>query len=174
MIEKYFDIDTYQKLKTSEDLLFKTLELVLKLFNGKFDKSGIPYINHLLKVYEGVSDYQEKIIALLHDVLEDTEITVLDLKNFGYDDEIISILLYLTKQKGEYYPDYIERIINSENIHALNIKLSDLKHNMDITRIKNPTVNDYERVSKRYEPAYNKIKNKLDELIKEKKENVRY
>jgi len=169
MLEKYFDSETYLKLKESDDLLFKSLELVLRLFSDKVDKSGIPYIVHLTTVYKGVDDYQEKIVALLHDVVEDTDVSFDDLKEFGYSDEIILMLSYLTKQKGEYYPDYIERIISSENIHVLNVKLADLKHNMDINRIEKPTVNDYERISKRYEPAYNKINNKLNELLKEKK-----
>ena len=172
MLKSYFDELEYQKLVESKDLLYKTLELVLRVFDEKIDKGGLPYYNHLFKVYEGVSDYKEKIVALLHDVVEDTNISYEDLKEFGYDGDIILMLTYLTKKKGEYYPDYIDRIISSSNIHVLNVKLSDLKHNMDITRIKNPSVNDYERISKRYEPAYIKIKNKLEEL--EEKENVRY
>ncbi len=164
MLKSYFLEDEYLKLKESNDLLYKTLEVVLRVFDDKVDKGGLPYFNHLFKVYEGVSSYEEKIIALLHDIVEDTNITFLDLKEFGYDDNIIKPLTYLTKKKGEYYPDYIDRIISSNNVHTLNVKLSDLKHNMDITRIKNPSINDYERISKRYEPAYIKIKNKLDEL----------
>ncbi len=172
MLKSYFEENEYQALKENKDLLYKTLELVLRVFDDKVDKGGLPYFNHLFKVYSGVSLYQEKIVALLHDIVEDTNISYSDLKEFGYDDEIISMLTYLTKKKGEYYPDYIDRIISSENIHVLNVKLSDLKHNMDITRIKNPTINDYERISKRYEVAYTKIKNKLDEIMEE--ENDRY
>ena len=164
MLKSYFEEDEYLKLKESSDLLYKTLELVLRVFDDKVDKGGLPYFNHLFKVYEKVSSYNEKIIALLHDVVEDTNITFDDLKSFGYNDEIIKPLTYLTKKKGEYYPDYIDRIISSNDVHTLNVKLSDLKHNMDITRIKNPSINDYERISKRYEPAYIKIKNKLDEM----------
>ena len=164
MIKSYFDEEEYLKLKESSDMLYKTLELVLKVFEDKVDKGGLPYFNHLFKVYEGVVSYDEKIIALLHDIVEDTNITFDDLKEFGYNDNIIKSLTYLTKKKGEYYPDYIERIISSNDIQTLNVKLSDLKHNMDITRIKNPNINDYERISKRYEPAYIKIKNKLDEM----------
>ena len=78
----------------------------------------------------------------------------------------MEILSILTKIKGEDYANYIKRIIDSENTHAMNIKLSDLRHNMDIKRIKNPTTNDYERISKRYEPAYQKILNKLNEMEK--------
>ena len=164
MLKKYFDEEEYLNLKNNKDLLYKTLELVLRVFEDKTDKGGLPYFNHLFKVYSDVSSYDEKIVALLHDTVEDTDITFEDLKEFGYNDEIIEALTYLTKKKGEYYPDYIDRIINSNNKMAISVKLSDLKHNMDITRIKNPTVNDYERISKRYEPAYLKIKNKLDEL----------
>ena len=167
MLKSYFDELEYENLKQNNDLLFKTLELVLRVFDDKVDKGGLPYFNHLFKVYGGVSSYEEKIIALLHDIVEDTNITYDDLKEFGYDNNIIDALKILTKNKGEYYPDYIERIINSNNKLALDVKLSDLKHNMDITRIKNPTVNDYERISKRYEPAYLKIKNKLEEMENE-------
>ena len=173
MLKKYFEEQVYEKLKNSNDLLYKTLELVLKLFNDKTDKSEMPYIIHLMKVYAGVFDYQEKILALMHDILEDTNVTVKDLEEFGYNSDILNMLLYLTKQKGEYYPDYIDRLISSNNIHVLNVKASDLRHNMDITRIKNPTINDYERVNKRYLPAYNKIQSKIEELRKEQ-ENVRY
>ena len=164
MIKNYFLEDEYLKLKENSNLLYKTLELVLRVFDEKVDKGGLPYTNHLFKVYIGLSDYNEKIIALLHDIVEDTDITFSDLRDFGYDENIIVPLTYLTKNKGEYYPDYIDRIISSNNIHALNVKLVDLKHNMDISRIKNPTINDYERISKRYEVAYFKIKNKIDEM----------
>ena len=109
MLKSYFDELEYEKLKQNKDLLFKTLEIVLKVFDEKVDKGGLPYYNHLLKVYGGVSSYQEKIIALLHDIVEDTDITYDDLKEFGYDNNIIDALKVLTKNKGEYYPDYIER-----------------------------------------------------------------
>lgn len=168
MLKKYFTEEEYQKLKESNDLLYKTLELVIKLFDDKTDKGGMPYLNHLVKVYAGVVEYDEKIIALLHDVVEDTDVTFDDLKDLGYPISIIDALNCLTKRKGEYYPDYIGRIIDSDNIHAMNVKLADLTHNIDIKRIKEPSVNDYERVTKRYIPAYNKISSKLEELKKSK------
>lgn len=164
MLKNYFQEDEYETYKSTDNLMFKSLELVCRLFQNKTDKGGFPYSVHLLKVYSGVSDYKEKVCALLHDVVEDTEVTFDELRDFGYDEEIIEILSYLTKRKGEDYRDYIERIISSENIHVYNIKLSDLRHNMDITRIKNPTTNDYERITKRYAPAYERINNKLEEI----------
>ena len=172
MLKNYFQEEEYETYKSTDNLMFKSLELVCRLFQNKNDKGGFPYSVHLLKVYSGVSDYTEKVCALLHDVVEDTDVTFDELREFGYDEEIIEILSYLTKHKGEDYRDYIERIISSENIHVYNIKLSDLRHNMDITRIKKPTTNDYERITKRYAPAYEKINNKLEEI--KEKQNVRY
>jgi len=166
MLKKYFTEEEYNSLKENKELIYKSLEIVTRLFNDKCDKGGFPYVIHLLKVYEGVSNYLEKVCALLHDVVEDTDVTYDDLREIGYNSDVIDILKVLTKLKGEDYRDYINRIIDSGNVHAMNIKLSDLRHNMDLGRIKNPTANDYERVSKRYEPAYQKILNKLEQKEK--------
>ena len=156
--------DDYEIIKESDNLMYKSLEIVTKLFNDKKDKGGMPYVIHLLKVYSNVSDYKEKIVALLHDVIEDTDVTSEDLIMIGIPKDIVETLCILTKNKGEDYRKYIDRIINSNNIIAMNVKIADLRHNMDLSRIKNPTSNDYERISKRYEPAYQKIMNKINEM----------
>ena len=166
MLEKYFTEEEYKKVLETDNLIYKSLEIVTRVFAEKCDKGGFPYVIHLLKVYSGVSDYTEKVCALLHDIVEDTDVGYSDLTKVGYSNEIIDILTILTKLKGEDYRDYIDRIINSENVHAMNIKLADLRHNMDSGRIKNPSPNDYERITKRYEPAYEKILNKLNEMEK--------
>ena len=163
MLEKYFTEEEYKRIKETDELIYKSLEIVTKVFNDKKDKGGFPYVIHLLKVYSGVSEYMEKVCALLHDVIEDTDVTYDDLRKVGYDEEIIEILTILTKLKGEDYRDYIDRIVSSDNTHAMNIKLADLCHNMDSGRIKNPTTNDMERITKRYAPAYEKIYNRLKE-----------
>ena len=166
MLEKYFTEEEYERIKNTDELIYKSLEIVSKLFNDKCDKGGLPYVIHLLKVYSRVSEYIEKVCALLHDVIEDTPVSYDDLKKIGYPNEVIEILEILTKLKGEDYRKYIDRIIESKNIHAMNIKLADLEHNMDLRRIVNPKANDYERISKRYEPAYEKILNKINEMEK--------
>ena len=163
MLEKYWTKEEYERIKAIDELIYKSLEIVTKVFGEKNDKGGFPYVIHLLKVYSSVSDYTEKVCALLHDIIEDTDVSYDDLKEVGYNEEIIDILHVLTKNKGEDYQAYIKRIIDSGNIHAMNIKLADLRHNMDSGRIKNPTTNDMERITKRYEPAYEKIYNKLNE-----------
>ncbi len=161
---EYFTEEEIEKLKNNDNLIEKSLDLVLRLFADKTDKEGIPYIVHLMKVYSGVSSENEKVVALIHDVVEDTKVTFDDLRKLGYSDEIIIPLTYLTKKKGEYYPDYIERIISSKDIHVYNVKLSDLKHNIDSNRIKNPSVDDYDRITKRYMPAYEKLMNAVNNL----------
>ncbi len=164
MLKKYFEEEEYELLKNNDNLLYKSMEIVSRIFDDKVDKGGLPYQIHLLKVYRGVNDYLEKVCALLHDTVEDTDVTYEDLRDVGYPEEVIDILRILTKVKGEDYSHYIDRIVNSENTHAMNIKLSDLTHNMDLKRIINPTINDYERVNKRYVPAYERIKSKLEEM----------
>ena len=163
MLKRYFSDLEYEKLLNNDNLIDKSLEIITCLFNDKLDKGNSPYVLHLLKVYQGVNTYEEKIVALLHDVLENTDTTKEDLEELGFDKIIIDAILVLTKKKGEDYRDYIERIINSNNKLAMNVKLEDLKCNMDIKKIKNPTTNDYERIHKRYEPAYDRILNKLNE-----------
>ena len=166
MLEKYFQEEEIERIKKIDNVVFKSLELVTRLFSDKLDKGGIPYSVHLLTVYSNVTFEFDKACALLHDTIEDTDITKEDLKLLGFSDEIIDVILILTKNKGDDYQNYIERIINSGNVHALRVKLADLKHNMDIKRIKNPTVNDYDRITKRYVPAYEKINAVLIEMEK--------
>ena len=163
MIKKYFNDNELDKIIKNDNLIDKSLQIITKLFNDKLDKGNSPYVVHLLKVYSGVNNDNEKIVALLHDVLENTDVEYNDLLEMGYNKDIADAIVILTKNKGEDYRDYIDRIIKSNNKIALNVKLSDLKCNMDINRIKNPTTNDYERIHKRYEPAYDKILNKLNE-----------
>ncbi len=166
MLNKYFTKDELEYWISSKDILSKTLELVLRVFDNKLDKGGKPNLLHIFKIYIKVKTQEEKLVALLHDIIENTDISEQDLKEYGYDKELIDTLLCLTKKKGEYYPDYIDRIINSNNLVALNVKLEDLKSNIDIKDLENPSVSDYERINNRYLPAYNKIQNKIEEIVK--------
>ncbi len=142
----------------------KTEELIAKLFDGKLDKGGYPYLDHLHEVSNCVEGEDAKLIGLLHDTLEDTDMTREELLDMGYSEHIVSSVEVLTRRDKEDYSDYIDRIIASNNKDALNVKLADLNHNMDISRIKKPTVKDVDRIEKRYRPAYIKILNKLEEM----------
>ena len=166
MLKKYFDEDKYEEIKVSDNLLYKALEIVTTLFEHDLDKGGMPYMLHIEYVYKHVSSYDEKIIALLHDVIEDKKVSKEDLLEVGFPQKIVDDVMILTRVKPMEYNDYIENLIKNGSIESLHVKLADLENNMDLTRIKNPTVKDYQRVERRYIPTHEKIMNKLKEIEK--------
>lgn len=163
MIKELFGND-YEDLLNCEDLLEKSKRLAERIFEEKTDKGGNPYMVHLLSVSYFMNSLDEKVVAILHDILEDSEITKEELEELGYSSDVLEAIEILTRKEKEEYPKYIERIISSNNLTALNVKLFDLKNNMDISRIKNPTPKDFSRIETRYRPAYIKIENKINEM----------
>lgn len=163
LLKEYYEI-----IKNESSSLEKAAMLVRILFKEKYDKGNLPYIDHLMTVSMSVSTEKQKVAALLHDVIEDINVSEEELIEIGFSKEVVDIVVILTRKSNpkEDYNDYIERIKNSNNIDALQIKLADLNHNMDISRIKNPTVKDFDRIEKRYRPSYIKIQNKLNEMRK--------
>ena len=111
----------------------KALEIAYKAYIGQLDKGGSPYILHLVRVALHCQTEDEKIVALLHDVVEDTSITFEDLKMEGLDDRLLEALKCLTKEAGEDYKAFIERV--STNRLATKVKIQDLKDNMDVIRL---------------------------------------
>ena len=107
-----------------------------------------------------VDGIEAKIVAILHDILEDTILAEPDLIINGFDLKIIEAVISITKIKGETYSDYLDRVKSNELARI--VKLADLTHNMDITRLHNPTEKDYKRVDK-YEKAYKYLKNQFKE-----------
>lgn len=142
-------------------------EFVMELFENKYDKGGHPYINHLEAVEKGVDTIECKIVALLHDVLEDTDKTENDLKDLGVPEYLINSVVRLTRTEDKTYNEYIDDLIESGDIIALKVKKADLEHNMDIRRIPNPTQKDYDRVEKRYKPVYEKVCRKIKGVLDE-------
>ena len=148
------------------EILRNVREFVCVLFKGIVDKGGHPYIKHLFAVENGVFDSTEcRIVALLHDVLEDTDKTEEDLKDLGVPGVLIDSVKRLTRFESVRYNDYINQLIESNDFIALRVKKADLEHNMDIRRIPNPTQKDYDRVEKRYKPAYEKVCRRLEDII---------
>lgn len=164
MLKKYFDEEKYNELKESDNLIYKALEIVTALFINDVDKGGMPYLLHIMYVYRHVSSLDEKVVALLHDVIEDKDVSKKDLLEIGFPERIVEDVSSLTRVRPKEYNDYIEDLIKNGSICALHVKLADLENNMDISRIKNPTIKDYERIERRYTPAYEKISNKLKEM----------
>ena len=122
---------------------------------GQTDKVGVEYINHPLTVASLCETEDERVVALLHDVVEDTNITLNDLSIF-FEPKIIEALKLLTHTDDEPYLEYIAKI--KENNLSKTVKIADLTHNMDLSRIKNPTKKDYDRVENKYKPAMELLK----------------
>lgn len=137
-------------------MIISSMNLINKYFNDKTDRGGNPYRDHLIFVMNHVETTEEKVVGLLHDIIEDTEITEKDLLNNGISKCLVDTISLLTKRDNENYEKYIDRIINSKNQIAINVKLADLENNMDFSRLKLITSRDIVRKAK-YKKAYSKL-----------------
>ena len=126
--------------------LEKALKIALKAHNGQQDKAGQPYILHPLRVMHQVNSLPAKVVALLHDVVEDSEFTFEDLDRAGFDPEILQAVRCLTKHPDEDYFAYLRRIAG--NTLALQVKIADLKDNLDVTRLPEIELRDVERLNR--------------------------
>lgn len=134
----------------------KALVIAATHHAGQVDKVGKPYILHPLRLMLQLEETHEQIAALLHDVIEDTPVTLQDLKNEGFSEPIIAALDCLTHREDESYEDYIARL--KPNPLARRIKLLDLIDNMDVRRLDHaPNERDWERM-KRYKRAWASLK----------------
>ncbi len=111
----------------------KAMEICFMAHRDQRDKSGLPYVFHPFHLAEEMDEEKTCVVALLHDVVEDTSITLEDLKSEGFDDEIICALALLTHNPKTPYMEYVAAI--KQNPIAKAVKLADLKHNSDLSRL---------------------------------------
>lgn len=121
-------------------------EIAQKAHDGQVDKAGMDYIKHPEVVASFVNTNEEKATAYLHDVLEDTEITANDLLNAGIPHNVVKAVQVLTKEKYTPYFEYLSKV--KENSLARTVKLADLKHNSDLSRLARITDKDLKRLEK--------------------------
>lgn len=133
----------------------KAINIAFNAHKGQYDKGGYPYIMHPLHLAEEMETEDEVITALLHDVLEDSDISLDFIKEQGFSEAVTEALLSLTRRKDEEYGEYIKRIKNSGGI-ALSVKKADLRHNMTAERLDNFTEKDKERL-KKYKVSYKEL-----------------
>ncbi len=141
-------------------VLEKALEIALQAHRGQQDRYGEPYILHPLRVMARVHTEEQKIVALLHDVIEDSAWTIEQLEQEGFVVEILEAVQALTKQPGEDYMNYIRRTAVT-NL-SLTVKMADLKDNMDLTRCKQLKPADLKRMEK-----YMKARQYLQKVLTE-------
>jgi (p)ppGpp synthase/HD superfamily hydrolase len=127
--------------------LERAIEIAVMAHKGAVDKGGQPYILHPLAVMMSLKTDEEKIVGVLHDVVEDTHWTFEALKQEEFSKEIIEALQSVTKSDSDSsYSDFIERA--KANAIGRKVKIADLKHNMDITRIPRISNLDLERLER--------------------------
>ena len=134
--------------------LRQAYEIACDAHRFKFDLAGEPYINHPLAVCDMVKGKKAKIVALLHDVIEDSHYTKADLEKF-FTKDICDAVEALTRKKNENYFKYIDTLKNNELAKV--VKLADLKNNMDVSRLKELNDWDIKRL-KKYLCAYHILK----------------
>lgn len=135
--------------------LQRAIEIATQAHKGQVDKSGKEYIGHPLRVMEMGRTEEEKIVGVLHDVVEDTDWTFERLEAEGFSKEVIDALRCVTKVcENENYDDFIERV--KTNPLAVAVKINDLSDNMDIRRLPYLSDKDVKRL-KKYLKAYKKL-----------------
>lgn len=111
----------------------KALKLCFEAHKEQVDKSGLPYVFHPFHLAEQMNTEETTIVALLHDVVEDTNYTIQDLSKMGFDKVITDAIALMTHADGVDYMDYVRAI--KSNPVAKAVKLADLRHNSDLTRL---------------------------------------
>lgn len=132
------------------------LELAVEKHKNQTDKAGNPYILHPLHVMENVNSKDGKIVAILHDIIEDTDITEDYLLKIGLSKRIVDAVVALTRSKDMDYQEYIKNL--SSNPLAKEVKLADLEHNMDLKRLPTLEEKDLDR-NRKYQIAYHYLIN---------------
>jgi len=118
------------------DMTRKALRIAYDAHHGQTDKTGLPYIYHPMHLAEHIGDDETLIAAaLLHDVVEDSDITFEQLSALGINDEVIAALKLLTHDERVPYNEYVRNIKESGNKTAIAVKLADLRHNSDTWRL---------------------------------------
>lgn len=128
------------------DTLRTALRISLDAHEGQVDRAGKPYIYHPLTVATMTGSFDEFVTALLHDVIEDSAYTPADLLASGIPEHIVEALILLTHEDDEPYLDYVRKL--KCNGLARAVKMADLKHNSDLSRLPKVTGKDLERVEK--------------------------
>lgn len=140
-----------------QNLLNKAIQIATEVHAGQVDKGGKPYIEHPLRVMNNVDPVEAKIVGVLHDVIEDSSnLTVEDLTQLGFPQNIVEAVDAITKRPGEKYNLYLQRVMSNQL--ALTVKIADMTDNLDLTRIPNPTEKDYQRL-KKYQKNIIRLKN---------------
>ena len=137
------------------DVIEKSLKIALKAYAGQLDKAGKAYILHPIRIMLQMDSDYEMAVALLHDVVEDSNCSGNDLLAEGIPPDVVDAVLALSKRDGETYDQFIDRVAG--NALAVKVKLADIEDNINVLRLDSVGDKDLERVAK-YHKAWKKLK----------------
>lgn len=139
-------------MKTLED----AIALAALAHKGQVDKAGEAYICHPLRLMLTMTTEAERMVAVLHDAVEDTDVTLASLEAVGYQPEVVAAVAMLTHEPDVPYMDYVRCIAG--NALARKVKMADLRDNINLSRISAPTAKDHARIEK-YQAALKLLEN---------------
>ena len=139
--------------------LATALALATERHAGQVDKAGVDYIQHPMRVMQKLDSEEAKIVAVLHDILEDTPTTSEELAQLGFSEAIVKAIYALTKQPNEHRFEAMQR--TARNALACQVKLADLDDNMDLSRPPNPSSKDLKRMAQ-----YQQVQHYLQQALR--------
>lgn len=147
------------------DMMEQAAIIASRAHSGQKRMDGTPYISHPIRVMARVGEYMQdirpQIVAILHDVIEDTDVSLQDLSERGFSNEILTALDAVTKRKGEKYNEFVERIIKAGEL-AVVVKLADIADNLSDQSTLDP--DDAEYFTRKYVPARERLQEALSGL----------
>jgi (p)ppGpp synthase/HD superfamily hydrolase len=141
--------------RSMDTLLEVAIALACESHRGQVDKAGRPYILHPLRLMLGFESTAEQIVAVLHDVVEDSSVTLEHLRELGFEPGIVNAIDALSRRTGESYEDFIERVVADPL--ATRVKIRDLQDNLTVSRMPGLCDEDLRRVAK-YHRALMRLK----------------
>lgn len=142
------------------NMIDQALTIAVRVHAGQVDRGGRPYILHPLRLMHRCRSDEEMIVALLHDTVEDGDITLKDLIEAGFSEHVVNAVDCLTKREGEGYEQFVERIC--PNDLARRVKILDIEDNMNISRLNGLQMKDFERLQK-YHKALGLLKSQIND-----------
>lgn len=152
--------NTYARSPKNQLLMLRAIELASEGHLSQTDKAGEPYLGHPARVAESCETDDERMVGLMHDLIEDTDVTAQTLIDEGFPTHVVEAVVALSRQEGETYDEFIERL--APNPLARRVKIADLLDNMDVTRLPVLTRHDCERLMK-YHRAWRRLLVENDE-----------
>lgn len=152
--DKPIDLYTWARTPQNQPLMLRAIELASEKHLSQTDKGGRPYFGHPARVAADCQTDEQCMVALMHDLLEDTDVTAQQLLDEGFPAEVVDAVLAVTRRDGEDYDAFIERV--ALNPIARRVKIADLLDNMDLTRLVSITDEDCQRL-KKYHRAWRRL-----------------